>query len=182
MPSVAQPAKNEQDGEISLSFLLGVWNQWWKLLIPLSLMLIVGSAAIVMMTFKPKFEASSTIEILGHAPVLIQREEGPQEHQYVATQIEMLRSPRVLQAVMDDPIVAGMHEIRKHRDPVKWLARKGLEIAPVGISRLVEIKFEGTDPDAAAHLVNAVVDNYFATQSGPENHACAEGTDRTSRT
>ena len=165
MPSVAQRVTTDQDAEISLSFLLGVWTHWWKLLIPLSLMLVIGSAAIVMMTFKPKYEAASTIEILKHAPVLIQREDGPQEQQYVATQIEMLRSTRVLHAVMDDPKVAAMDEIRKRRDPVKWLQTKGLEIAPVGISRLVEIKFEGTDPKAAAHLVNAVVDKYFATQS-----------------
>ncbi len=165
MPSVANPA-NQQDGDdITLSFVLGVWNQWWKWLIPASLILIIASAAIVMITFKPKYHASSRIEILEHAPWVIQQDTGPQAHQFVATQIEILRSPRVLQAVLEEPKVAGMPELKRRRDPVKWLADKGLEIEPVGQSTLVEVGFDGVDPVASAHLVNTVVANYFDTQS-----------------
>lgn len=155
----------QDDGEFSLAFILGVWTQWWKWLLPISLILIVASAAIVMLTFKPKYQASSSIEILEHAPWVIQQESGPKAQQFVATQIEILRSPRVLQAVLEDPRVANMYEIKKRRDPIKWLAEKGLEIRPVGQSTLVKVGFQGVDPVASAHLVNTVVDNYFDTQS-----------------
>ena len=81
----------------------------------------------------------------------------------------MLRSPRVLNAVLEDPIIVGMPEIAKRRKPIEWLAAKGLEIQPVGQSTLVEVAFEGSNAESAARLVNAVVDNYFAIQNDQKN-------------
>ena len=158
-------AQREDENEISAKFLMNVWNQWWKWLIPISLILMVGSAGIVMMTFKPKYRVSSRINISEQAPWLIQREHDLKSSKFVATQIEMLRSPRVLSETLTDPKISQMHEIKRRLNPVKWLSEKGLEIQPVGQSTLVEIAFNGQDPDASSNLVNTIVANYFAVQS-----------------
>ncbi len=162
--SMRRPA-GEDENEISVKFLMSVWNQWWKWLIPISLMLLVGSASIVMMTFKPKYRASSRINISEQAPWLIQRDADPKASKFVATQIEMLRSPLVLSAALSDPKINQMSEIKKRLRPVDWLMEKGLEIEPVGQSTLVEIAFSGVDPEASSHLVNTIVDEYFHIQN-----------------
>ena len=84
---------------------------------------------------------------------------------FVATQIEMLRSPLVLSATLADPKISQMHEIRTRLNPVKWLSERGLEIELVGQSTLVEIAFNGQDPDASANLINTIVAQYFQVQS-----------------
>lgn len=163
MPSVAQ--QSNDDNDISLSFLLGVWNQWWKWLIPTSILLAIGSAAIVIILFKPKFRADARIEISENTPWVVSQDSRTRDVQFVATQIEMLRSPRVLASVLSDPAIASMPEISKQRKPIEWLQEKGLVIQPVGQSTLVEIAFEGTHPETSARLVNAVIDEYFRTHN-----------------
>lgn len=164
---VAVAAQGNEDGEFSLGFLLGVWNQWWKLIIPISLMLAVGSAAIVMWTFQPKYKAEARIEIAEHAPWIISQDQGPKAQQYVATQIEILRSPRVLNACVQEEKIAEMvkNELSNKRDPIKWLSEKGLTIETLGQSTLVSISYKGTNADTASMLVNSVVDNYFKIQT-----------------
>jgi len=156
---------HEEENEVSFKFLLSVWNQWWKWLIPISLMLAIASAAIVMMTFKPKYRASASINIAEQTPWLIQKDVDGKAQKFVATQIEMLRSPLVLSAALDDPKISRMKEIQSRLNPVEWLEEKGLEIQPVGQSTLIEVAFAGVDPDVSAHLVNTVIDKYFDTQN-----------------
>lgn len=165
--SVAQHQPEEAD--VSLSFLLGVWGQWWKWLIPISILSAVASSALVLLLFKPQFRADARIEIAERAPWVVSQDQGPKAIQFVATQIEMLRSPRVLNAVLEDPVIAGMPEIASRRQPIEWLSKKGLEIQPVGQSTLVEVAFEGSNAESAARLVNAVVENYFAIQNDQKN-------------
>ena len=167
VPSVAQRPQEEDD--FSFSFLLGVWSQWWKWLIPISILLMVASAAIVAILFKPQFRSDARIEIAEHAPWVVSQDNGPKAMQFVATQIEMLRGPRVLAAVMEDSVIANMPELKKRKKPIEWLADKGLEITPVGQSTFVEVAFEGSHPDASARLVNNVIDNYFAIQNDQKN-------------
>ena len=162
--TVPSAASQHEDGEISLAFILGVWNQWWKWLIPVSLLLMAASAAIVFVTFQPKFRSSARIEIAEQAPWVIQQDTDQRALQYVATQIEMLRGARVLNSVMEDPKVVGMSDLQKKRDPVKWLSDKGLEVSSVRQSTLVEVAFSGVDPVSSAYLVNKVVDSYFDIQ------------------
>ena len=154
----------EDDGEISLGFIIRVWKQWWKWLIPISLMLTAASAVIVILTFQPKFRSSARIEIAEQAPWVIQQDTDQRALQYVATQIEMLRGARVLNSVLEDPKIANMPDLAKKRDPVTWLSEKGLQIQSVGQSTLVEVAFEGLSPSSSAYLVNKVVENYFVIQ------------------
>ena len=46
-----------------MSFLLGVFSQWWKVLVPVSLLLVIGTSAIVLATFKPKYRAEAWLQI-----------------------------------------------------------------------------------------------------------------------
>lgn len=157
---MSTPTVDDNDDDISLGFILGVWKQWWKLLIPVSLLLAVGGSIVILFVVPPKYRAVSTLEIAEQAPWVIHQDNSLRAQKYVATQIEMLRSARVLSAVLEDERISRMPEL-KGRDPVKWLSEKGLKIEPVGESTLVSVSFEGSHPESAAHLVNTVVDKYL---------------------
>ena len=163
LPSVATHA-NPDDSDVSLRFLYGVWCQWWKWLIPISILSILASAGFVMLMFKPQFRANARIEIAERAPWIVSQDQGPKQVQFVETQIEMLRSARILNAVLEEPDVASMPEIASRLKPIEWLAEKGLEIYPVGNSTFVEIAFSGENPDSAARLVNKVIRSYLSIQ------------------
>jgi capsular exopolysaccharide synthesis family protein len=142
------------------AFLLGVLAQWWKVLLPVSLLLAVVSTAGVLFTFRPLYRAEAWLQI-AEQPISLVFADNVKARRFLETQIELLRSPRILYAVMQVPEVARMPELAERRDPVDWLMRKGLEITPVGDSEYVSIAYSGPDPHASARLVNAVVDEYF---------------------
>lgn len=157
------------DSDVSLGFLFGVWCQWWKWLIPVSILCTIASAAVVMLLFQPEFRATARIEIAERAPWVVSQDQGPKEMQFVETQIEMLRSARVLNGVLEDPEIAAMPEIASRLKPIEWLAEKGLEIHPVGKSTFVEVAFQGDNPETASRLVNKVIESYLAVQSEQKN-------------
>ena len=166
LPSVS--TKTDED-EITLGFLLRVWNHWWKLLIPVSLLLAIASSAIVVLTFEPKFRADARLEIAEQSPWVVYRDDEAEALRFVETQIEMLRSPRVLSAALAEPRIAAMPDILSQRDPVTWLMNEGLEIKPVGESVFVSVAYEGPNPETAALLVNTVIDRYFKVQDDQKN-------------
>ncbi len=162
----ALPANaNGDENEISLSFLLGVFSQWWKVLVPVSLLLAIAASAIILATFKPKYRAEAWLQI-AEKPITLVFSDDSKARQFVQTQIELLRSPRILNAVMQVPEVAKMPELSSQKDPISWLAKKGLEIAPVGDSEYVSVAYAGPDSHASARLVNAIVDEYFNVLHG----------------
>ncbi len=153
----------EQD--VSSRFFLTVFTHWWKVLVPVTILLMVGSTALVMHLFEPQYRASAWLQIRGSQPYVAfpEKEAGDRDatKKYLQTQIELLRSPLILGRVMRIPEIAEMPELQRKRDKVEWLARKGLMIAPKGDSELLEIAYAGPDPESAARLVDEVVKAYF---------------------
>ena len=63
----------EQD--VSPRFLLSVWAQWWKLLLPLTFLMAAGSISLVMYFFQPQYRASAWLQIKGVQPFVAFPEE-----------------------------------------------------------------------------------------------------------
>jgi len=119
----------------------------------------------VFWSFRPHYRASAWLQIKGIQPYVAfpDREirDRDSNRKFVHTQVELLRSPLILGRVLSQPEIAGMSEIRSRRDPVDWLSTQGLLIAPKGSSELLEVAFEGVNPENSALLVNAIIDAYF---------------------
>lgn len=165
-PSQRSLVANDQ--EFSLRFLVNVLVQWWKVLVPVTLLLWTISAGLVFFFFEPKYRASAWLQIKGHQPYVAYPDEEPADRdsnkKYVHTQIELLRSPLILGRALSHPDIANLPELKDQRDPADWLARNGLEITPKGDSELLEVAYAGSDPQASAQLVNAVVNAYFSVR------------------
>ncbi|MBJ42288.1 MAG: hypothetical protein CMJ80_03170 [Planctomycetaceae bacterium] len=155
--------------DFTVRFLASVLAQWWRVLVPVTLLLLVVSTSIVLYLFRPEYRASAMLLVRHLQPYVAFRDETHVQHdpplRFVLTQIEMLRDPRVLGAALERPEIAELPELRRRRDPIRWLGRKGLKIAPMGESEFLELAFEGPDPNAASMIVNAVVDAYMKVVS-----------------
>ena len=153
----------EQD--FSLRMFTSVLIQWWRVLIPVTLFALLISSVFVFWSFRPQYRASAWLQINGVQPYVAfpDREIGDRDsnRKFVHTQVELLRSPLILGRVLSQPEIAAMQEIRSRRDPIDWLSTQGLLITPKGSSELLEVAFEGVNPENSALLVNAIIDAYF---------------------
>jgi capsular exopolysaccharide synthesis family protein len=152
---------------ISPRFLWAVFLQWWKLLVPLTLVLLGITVAAVIWLFPPQYRAAAWLQVKGQQPFVAFPDDGnvadrDSARKFVHTQIELLRSPLVIGRALGQPDVAQIEELQGRRDPIEWLAQKGLEVTPKGDSELLEVAFESKDPQSAKRLVDAVVNAYFA--------------------
>ena len=82
----------------------------------------------------------------------------------------MIRSPIVLGPVVSKPEIADLKDVADLDAPIRELERK-INVRRRGGSELFEISFQGTVPEEAARLVNAVVDEYFALLERRKNDA-----------
>ena len=147
------------------AFAWRVFSQWWKLTVPLGILLASAAGAVVWYTHVPKFEGAARIRIKSQTP-FIAFEVGSTESdadKYVQTQIELIRSPLVLGPVLARKDVASIQEIKVAADPVAFL-QKHLSVQQVGKSELYQVSYVCPSANDAANVANAVVAEYLDMQ------------------
>ncbi len=80
---------------------------------------------------------------------------------YQGAQAQLLKSRLVLGAALRQPEIARLPVIREQADAVDWLAGQ-IEVNFPGKAEIMEVSLGGDDAEAAAAVVNAVVDAYLA--------------------
>src|SRR5690606_764393 len=83
---------------------------------------------------------------------------------FVSTQLELIRSPLVLQAVAGIPEIAAMPEFKEEPDVIEALSAN-LQVKVVGQSDLLQIKYTANDSKRAARVANAITDAYLDLQA-----------------
>lgn len=168
-----QPESQPSHQTFSVALVLNALRQWWKVALPLGLLLGAAAGTLVYVFFRPTYEASAWLRIEDVRPYIAfqSREDS---RRFVATQVELIRSPLVMGPVVSQPEVSGLAAAEKEEDPIQWLAR-GVKVNSVGQSELFKISFASRDRRGSATVVNAVVDAYFTLQRKSE----AEETQRT---
>lgn len=147
------------------AFAWRVFSQWWKLTVPLGILLATAAGAIVWYTHVPQFQGAARIRIKSQTP-FIAFEVGSTDSdadKYVQTQIELLRSPAVLGPVLARKDVASIQGIKAAADPVAFL-QKYLSVQQVGKSELYQVSYVCPSANDAAAVANAVVDEYLDMQ------------------
>lgn len=147
------------------AFAWRVFCQWWKLTVPLGIVLASAAGAIVWFTHVPKFQGAARIRIKSQAP-FVAFEVGTSESdadRYIQTQLELLRSLAVLGPVLTRDDVGSVPGIKAATDPVAHL-RKNLTILQIGKSELYEVSYFCPSANDAAAVANAVVSEYLEMQ------------------
>ena len=156
------------DTALSHKFILWVFTQWWTIVIPLGLFLATAAGAVVIYFYIPTYQATALLMIEENGPfIAFSRDNAGQSQKYVETQLELLRSPVVLQPVLGRTEIGSLKELIASEDDVRYL-RDHMSIRQVGKSELYNITYDSASPQAAADVVNAVVAEYMKIYSTDE--------------
>ncbi len=154
-------APAQPDQGLTPRFVLTALRQWWKVALPVALLLAAAGGAIVYLLFEPVYEASAWFQIDERTPYLaFESKEDGRSKLFFNTQIETIRSPLVLGPVLKIPEIANAPEISKQVDRVAYL-QKQIKVVMVGESELFRIVYASPNAKNAANLVNAVTESYF---------------------
>jgi len=123
--------------------------------------LFIVVAVVVSDRIRLYYEATASLRILSVKPGFFDR--GQQQiryNEFVNTQIVLMRSPAVLDKVLETPDIARLPMVLKQRDRRTWLTKK-LRIERQGNSEIVTVSIVTNVEDASEKIVNAVVDTYL---------------------
>jgi capsular exopolysaccharide synthesis family protein len=155
---------------ISPQFLWWTLRQWSFIVIPAGLILAAAAAAVVILTYTPSYQASTLIKIKDMKPSVIFGSEGNtgETPRYVETQVELLRSPVVLEPVLALPNIAAAEEISRAADRFAYL-QKHVTVSRIGQSELYNVSYESTSPTDAAAIANAIVAQFLEENEKDES-------------
>ncbi len=161
------PRKDETATKlITPRHVLNALRKWWLFALCIGILAASTVAAIVLNTFKPEYVASAWLRIESDQPYVAFQERGG-SLAFVSNQVELIRSPLVLEPLLSIPEIARIPEIQKANVPMNWIA-SNLAVKSIGGSDIFTISFKASDGHDAARVVNAVYDAYSAQRGDDE--------------
>ncbi|MEE9351812.1 MAG: polysaccharide biosynthesis tyrosine autokinase [Thiotrichaceae bacterium] len=131
---------------------------------------------IITLLMKPIYRASTTIQIerqsTAVADVVIEPTARRSERDYWQTQIQLLQSNTLANAVMDkldikDTFTSSkdgfLSSLRSAPPTPEVNFLKGLQVEPLNTSQLIMIHYESNDPELSSKIVNAIADTFIHT-------------------
>lgn len=130
----------------------------WKSVFLGTLLLTALGGAISYLMFEPQYSANAWFRISKDPIYVAFPQRTGQADQFLANQIEALRSPMVLENALQK--VGNLSEFDDVEEPVTWLAQH-LEIRPVGKSEYLSVAIKSSDPSHAKQIIDAVASEYM---------------------
>jgi capsular exopolysaccharide synthesis family protein len=140
-----------------------IWRavqHWWPWALATGFVLAVIGDAIVLWTFKPTYRATARLAIKDQADYLAFKSSEP-SGRFVQNQVELIRSPQVLEKVLEKQDIAQFQEILEQPSPFEWL-QKNVMVKNLGGSEFFELSFADSDATHAAAIANAICDSFYA--------------------
>lgn len=168
---IHKPHRSAQGESISPQMALHAVRRWWKVAAPAAVVLAAISASAVWLSFEPKYQAEALVQISEHRQHIAFPDKDTSDR-FVATQLELLRTPVVLGPLLKNSEIMRQREIREARDPLLFL-QKNITVAAVGKSELYRIGYAAAEPAGAKQVVDAVVQSYmdYVTSTDSERRA-----------
>jgi len=160
---------NDDTSMLKPAFFWWTFCQWWKVIIPVGLVLAGIAAAGVILSYQPDYKAEAIIMVEDSAPYIAfsGSTASGNMRKYVETQVELLRSSIVLDQVLGRPEIAKLKLFIQDTDKLRTL-KQGLRISRIGRSELYKVSFISKSPQASADIANAVVAVYLSIQTEEE--------------
>jgi polysaccharide biosynthesis transport protein len=150
------------DQALTASLVLAAVRRWWKVVTPLAVVLSCASAMAVHLLTKPQYDAAAWLRIEEKTPFLAYETRiDDRSRAFFQTQVEMIRSPVILDVAAQCPEIAALPGMAENTDKSSSLARR-IQVNAVGESELFNIHFTDSDPSRAAAVVNAITTTYLA--------------------
>ena len=160
----AEPPAQAAPSISSQILLRGLSRHWWRILL-LWLVTSVPLAYLLHVMVEPTYEAFSTIRIEPTQPEIYNPirhgvPEGRDVAAYLNTQVNLIKSDKVLEEAIANPLVVNLPTIRQSDDP-KTSLRKKLSVDIIDNAYMIRVALELSDANQAATIVNTVVETYM---------------------
>jgi capsular exopolysaccharide synthesis family protein len=190
-PLASRPARRAASADpaafaVTPQLVLHTLNHWWKIALPAGLACAAVLAALVWLTFTPKYRATAWLLIHeSPQPLFSGNSTAAASRNFVQTQLRLILSPMVMYGMDDvgpegvvDQLLAGqLADWNRSHVPdlpqsqqgdrgflADWLARE-IRVTRDGQSDLYRVSFSSVDPTFARAVLNEVVRNYDAFQN-----------------
>lgn len=163
LPPVMYPGtRMEQDAEggISGRRLLHALRRRWLPATVLGTLLAVACAVPTYLLLPRGYQAVVWLRVRGSATLLGGGADRGEYEAYRKTQIQLLKSPVVLNAALRRPGIAALRTITDEDDPLRWLETH-LEAATQSDSEILQLKLRAPVAEEAAKILNAVTACYL---------------------
>lgn len=155
-----RPVESEGEGGIDFRRVAHALRRRWLPALALGVVL-ATAAAVPTYLFLPRgYEAVTWLRIRGTGGLLGGTADFNEYEAYRKTQLQLLKSPIVLNAALRRPGISSLRTITEQDDPVTWL---GSSIQPVvnAQSEILQIKLRSSVAEDAAKILNAVTACYL---------------------
>ncbi|TVS10000.1 MAG: hypothetical protein EA424_26080, partial [Planctomycetaceae bacterium] len=187
-PLAIRPARRAASADpaafaVTPQLVLHTLTHWWKIALPAGLACAAVLAALVWLTFTPKYRATALLLIHDSPqPLFSGNSTAVSSRNFVQTQLQLIFSPMVMYGLDDvgpegvvDQLLAGQLADWNRSDVpdlprsqqgdrgllARWLARE-IRIKRDGQSDLYTVSFSSVDPTFARAVLNEVLRNYEA--------------------
>ena len=168
-----QPAEAEAGGEFDARQFLGMLLRRAWLIVGILFLGLAGATGYVL-SVKPQYRAVASVEVQRQESQIIKEGEVQPmtiaDREHMATQIALLRSRTLAERVAElldlpsDADYAPASLSRADRlSRATTVVMGKIQVAPVAQSRVIEIRYESTDPQEAARVANTLVDSFIQT-------------------
>lgn len=154
--------ENSSGQPLDLHVVLTALRYWWKLSLPTALVLVAIAVTGVIYFSRPKYTAAAWLIIREKPEYLLNPQAMEDPRKFVQNQMELLRSPPVIDPVANKPDVFSTPELAGG-DAAEQL-RRLLKIQSKGQSDFFVIEFTSQAPQKAALIVNEIAKAYLLLQ------------------
>jgi capsular exopolysaccharide synthesis family protein len=155
----AAPADAAGEGGIDSKRLLHALRRRWLQALTLGLLTGIAAAVPVWLFLPRGYEAVVWLRIRASG-TLLSEGRSTEYDSYRKTQLQLLRSPVVLNAALRKPGISSLRMITEQDDPQEWLART-IEPVVQGDSEVMQLKFRGAVAEETAKILNAITSCYL---------------------
>ncbi|HEY2894636.1 MAG TPA: hypothetical protein VGJ16_10500 [Pirellulales bacterium] len=160
---VAERDEGEAGEPLDVQLLWSTVRYWWKLALPAAVLLALGAATTIAFLSQPRYTASAWLIIREKPEYLLNPQVMDDPRRFVQNQMELMRSPPVIDPVASKPEVFATPELSSHGDASERL-RRLLKIRAMGQSDFFVIEFTSQEPKKAAIVANEVAKAYLLLQ------------------
>jgi succinoglycan biosynthesis transport protein ExoP len=154
--STTTPALQSQ---FNIHTVLVALRRWWRIAVPMSVLLAAGAVAAVYLLHKPIYTADAWL-LLTERPSILDPKARPESQRFIQNQMEFIRSERLLGPLASKPAILSTPELVGKEDVVRELAKR-ISIKPRGQSEIYVISFSSQSPEKAELVVREVVNAYL---------------------
>jgi succinoglycan biosynthesis transport protein ExoP len=154
---VGQPHAARATAHANLPFLMDVVRRWGVRLIVLGIVCGGAAGAVGYALWAPTYESEAVLIV---NPSLVFAQDHFDTLQFSRSQLEIIKSPAVLEAALADERVRTLLAERRIADPLAWV-KKRLDATVMGESQLFVVKVKAEDPEIPPPLVEAICRAYL---------------------